>query len=48
MNSMEDEKRAHADGGLQGAGSRFICNLCYATQDSAKRDLGTSKIKNTP
>ena len=47
INSMEDEKRASADGGLQGAGSRFMCDLCYATQDSAKSDLGTFKTCRT-
>lgn len=47
INSMEDEKRAHADGGLQGTGSRFMCDLCYATQDSAKSDLGTFKTCRT-
>ena len=47
INSMEDEKRARADGGLQGAGSRFMCDLCYATQDSAKSDLGTFKTCRT-
>lgn len=47
INSMEDEKRARADGGLQGAESRFMCDLCYATQDSAKSDLGTFKTRHT-
>lgn len=42
--SMEDEKHTCADGGLQGALSRYICDLCYATQDSAKTDRGTFKI----
>jgi len=47
INSMEDEKWACADGGLQGAGSRFMFDLCHATQDSAKSDLGTFKTCRT-
>ena len=47
INSMEDEKRTRADGGLQGGGSRYICDLCYAMQDSAKTDFGTFKICRT-
>ena len=47
VNSMEDEKRTRADGGLQWAGSRYICDLCYATQESAKSDLGTFETCRT-
>ena len=43
INSMEDEKRARSDGGLQGR-SRFLCDLCYATQETAKSELDTFKI----
>ena len=39
INCMEDEKQTRADGGLQGAGSRYICDLCYATQESANVSL---------
>ncbi|RMX37263.1 hypothetical protein pdam_00025864, partial [Pocillopora damicornis] len=42
-NSMEDENGQ----ALMGAGSRFMCDLCYATQDSAKSDLGTFKTCRT-
>ena len=44
VNSMEDEKRTRADGGLQGAGSSYLCDLCYATQKTAKSDIGTFSI----
>ena len=47
INSMEDETRTRADGWLQGGGSRYICDLCYATQDSAKTDPVTFKIRRT-
>ena len=33
INSMVDEKRTWADGGLQGAGSKYLCDLCYATEE---------------
>ncbi|CAH3029727.1 unnamed protein product [Porites evermanni] len=44
VNSMVDEKRTRADGGLQGAGSSYLCDLCYATQKTAKSDIGTFVI----
>ena len=47
INSMEDEKRARSDGGLQSAGSRFPCDFCYASQETAKSDLGTFQICRT-
>lgn len=47
VNSMVDEKRTRADGGLQGAGSKYICDLCYATEETAKSQLGTFIICRT-
>lgn len=44
VNSMEDEKRARSDGGLQEAGSKYMWDLCYATQETAKSELATFKI----
>lgn len=44
VNSMEDKKRTQADGGLQGAGSSYLRDLCYATQKTAKSVIGTFSI----
>ena len=44
INSMVDEKRSRADGGLQGSGSLYMCDLCKATHETAKTELGTFLI----
>ena len=44
INSMVDEKRSRADGGLQGSGSLYMCDLCKATHETAKTKLGTFRI----
>ena len=44
INSMVDEKRNRADGGLQGSGSLYMCDLCKATHETAKTELGTFRI----
>ena len=41
---MQDEKVLLLMVGCRGTGLLYICDLCYATQDSAKTDLGTFKI----
>lgn len=47
INSMLDEKYDRAFGGLQGAGSSYMCTLCYATNKTAKEGLGTFKVERT-
>ena len=47
INSMVDEKRTRADGGLQGAGSKYICDVCYATEEREKSQLGSFVICRT-
>lgn len=42
VNSVEDEKRARLK-----VVSRYLCDLCYATEETAKVDLGTFKICHT-
>ena len=44
FNSMIDEKRDRSDAGLQGAGSKYLCTLCYADRDTCKSHLGSFEI----
>lgn len=45
--SMIDEKLDRKEGGLAGAGSRFMCTLCDATRETAKTELGNFDISRT-
>jgi V(D)J recombination-activating protein 1 len=47
VSSMEDEKYDRAFGGLQTSGSSYICTLCTADMDAAKRNCGTFVINRT-
>ena len=44
FNSMIDEKRDRADAGLQAAGSKYMCTLCYADRDTCITQLGSFEI----
>ncbi|XP_032228625.2 V(D)J recombination-activating protein 1-like [Nematostella vectensis] len=46
-NSMIDEKLDRAEGGLAGSGSRYLCTLCKATRETAKREIGSFSICRT-
>ena len=46
-NSMLDEKHDRAISGLQGSGSRYMCNMCHATIATCKEKLGTFTICRT-
>lgn len=47
ISSMEDEKFDRAFGGLQGAGSSYLCTLCHATTGTAVEKVGTFNIERT-
>lgn len=47
ISSMLDEKYDRAFGGLQAAGSKYLCTLCYATTESAREKLGSFSIQRT-
>ena len=44
VQSMVDEKKSRKDGGLQGSGSNYLCDVCDADHVTGKEKLGTFKI----
>ena len=45
--SMIDEKLDRSASGLQGSGSKYLCTLCFATNTTAKTNLGNFTIERS-
>ena len=47
FNSMIDEKLDRAESGMQASGSKYLCTLCTATRQTARKDIGSFGISHT-